>query len=226
MPEKHPAPFSHAEVAEAIRRAILGGDLAPGQRLVEADLTESFRASRSSIRSALMDLVHEGLIEHIPNRGARVRIVSIEEALQTSEVRMVVESICVSRAAEKITDDEIDSLRALAVEMKFRAENGDTGGFAELTNRLFHEYVRIADQPIAEEILLRLRDRNSRHRFRLTYRADRARVSLPFWLDIIDSICSRDSRRAVLALERRSASAQEAIKALAEEETVSPWQKS
>jgi len=217
---------NRAEIAEAIRHAIQRGDLVPGQRLVEADLGETFHASRTMIRYALVDLVHEGLIEHIPNRGARVRIVGLKEALQTAEVRTVVESICVEKAAERITDGEIEIFRQIGNEMKVRAESGDTAEFAELTHQLFHEYVRIADQPVAEEILIRLRDRNIRHRFRLSYRADRARVSLPLWLDIIDAICNRDPEAARLALGRRSKSAQEAMRALAKEDTVSPWQRS
>src|SRR6516162_1711111 len=185
-------PISREGVANAIRKGILNGELVPGQRLVEAELCESLGATRGSVRSAFVDLVHEGLLEHIPNRGARVRVVTIEEALQIAEVRLVVERLCVARAAERITDAEIDTLRTIGKEMKARAGKGDTVGFADLTHKLFHTYVRIADQPIAAEILVRLRDRNSRHRFRLTYRSDRAKISLPFWLDIIEGICARD----------------------------------
>jgi DNA-binding GntR family transcriptional regulator len=215
-----PKALSRSEVVEAIRKGILGGELVPGQRLVEAELCESFGASRGVVRSALMDLVHEELLEHIPNRGARVRVVSLQEALQISEVRMAVESLCVARAAEKITDKEIEVLRGIGNDLERRAEAGDTMGFAEATHQVFKTYVRIADQAIAEEILVRLRDRNTRHRFRLTYRSGRARVSLPFWLDIIDAICSRDPEAAQKALRRFAENVQEAMKALADDRTV------
>jgi DNA-binding GntR family transcriptional regulator len=210
-------PLSREGVADAIRKGILNGELVPGQRLVEAELCDSLNATRGSVRSAFVDLVHEGLLEHIPNRGARVRVVSIEEALQMVEVRLAVERLCVARAAEKITDAEIDTMRAIGEQMQLRAEKGDTVGFAELTHKLFLSYVRIADQPIAGEILIRLRDRNSRHRFRLTYRTDRAKISLPFWLDIINAICARDPEAAQRALERHSNNVMEAMKALAED---------
>jgi len=209
--------LSRSQVVEAIRKGILGAELVPGQRLVEAELCESLGASRGVVRSALVDLVHEGLLEHIPNRGARVRVVSLQEALQISEVRMAVESLCVAKAAVKITDKEIKVLHRIGEDLKHRADVGDTTGFAESTHQLFEHYVRIAAQPVAEEILVRLRDRNSRHRFRLTYRSDRARVSLPFWLDIISAICARDPGAAQEAIRHLAENVQEAMKTLAED---------
>lgn len=208
---------SRAAVGEAIRQGIQRGDLVSGQRLVETELCEALGASRGNVRAALMDLVHKGLLEHIPNRGARVRVVSLEEALQLAEVRMAVESLCVARAAERITDQQIDSLRAIAVRMKDRAKDGDAFGFAELTHDVFDMYVGIADQPVARDVLERLRALNSRHRFRLSYRADRARVALPYWLEIIDAICNRDPDAARQALHRHSHNVQEAMKALVDD---------
>lgn len=203
-------------MVEAIRQGIQAGELAPGQRLVEAELCESFGTTRGAVRLALMDLVREGLLEHIPNRGVRVRVVSLNEALQIAEVRLLVESFCIARAAEKVIDEEIQMLRSIGKRMQSLARRGDTLGYAELTHQLFLTYLRIADQPVAEEILIRLRDRNSRHQFRLIYRADRARVSLPFWLDIIEAICRRDPEGARQALARHAQNVQEAMKALAE----------
>ena len=218
--QKRPAALSREAVVEAIREGILKSDLAPGQRLVEAELCESLGASRGAVRAALMDLVHEGLVEQLLNRSARVRVVSLQEALHLAEGRMVVEGLCVARAAERITDQEIETMRATGKEMELRAEQDDAVGFAELTHKLFDHYVRIADQPVAAEILNRLRDRNSHHRFRLTYRADRPRVAMPLWRDIIDAICLRDPKGARKALERHANNVQEAMKALAEDRNI------
>ena len=214
-----PKNLSRGAVVDAIRQGILKDDLVPGQRLVEAELCDLLGATRGTVRAALMDLVHEGLVERIANRGARVRIVGLEEALQIAEVRLVVESLCVAKAAEKITAAEINHLRKLAGNLKDRAEHGDVSGFADLTHQVFETYLKIAKQPVAEEILERLRARNTRHRFRLTYRAGRARVALPYWLDLIDAICNRDPDGARKALRRHALNVQEAMKALAQEGT-------
>ena len=214
-----PKALSRAAVVEAIRQGILGDDLVPGQRLVEAELCELLGATRGTVRSALMDLANEGLVERIANRGARVPIVGLQEALQIAEVRLAVESLCVAKAAERITDKEIATLRGFAKQMKSRAEQDDVVGFADVTHQVFETYVRIAQQPVAAEVLARLRARNTRHRFRLTYRAGRARISLPYWLDVIDAICKRDPEGARQALQRHNDNVQETMKSMADERT-------
>src|SRR5262249_31794358 len=65
---------------EWLRSAIVGGRLQPNERLVEADLTRATGASRSAVRTALVRLAQEGLVEHERNRGARVRLVDEQEA--------------------------------------------------------------------------------------------------------------------------------------------------
>jgi DNA-binding GntR family transcriptional regulator len=222
----HPKAPSRAAVVDSIRQGILANDLAPGQRLVEAELCELLGASRGNVRAALMDLVHEGLVEHIANRGARVRIVGLEEALEIAEVREVVEALCVARAAERITDSEITEMRALAKEMEASAERGEVAHYADLTHKAFETYIRISGQPVAEEVLTRLRAQGARHRFRLTYRTGRAQVSLPYWLDIIDAICRRDPAEASSALHRHAANVREVMRALENEQAprrASPW---
>ena len=84
---------------ERLRTAITDGDLAPGARLVEADLVELFGVSRSNVRLAIDALAAEGMVELIPNRGARVRVVSTEEAVAITEARMVLESLIARKAA-------------------------------------------------------------------------------------------------------------------------------
>ena len=215
--DRHALPSREA-VVEAIRGRILRSDLVPGQRLVEAELCELLGASRGTIRTALMDLTHEGLVERIANRGARVRVVGLEEALQIAEVRMVVESLCVARAAERITDKEIKQMRGLADKLSERAAKNDIDGWSEMTHAIFQLYVRIADQPVAAEMLERLRARSTRHRFRLTYRVGRAQVATPLWLKIIDAICSRDPKGASTALERHARNVQDSMRAVAQDD--------
>jgi DNA-binding GntR family transcriptional regulator len=63
--------------------------MAPGQRLVEEELAGTLGVTRASLRAALFDLTAEGLVERIPNRGARVRTISVDEAVAIIECRMV-----------------------------------------------------------------------------------------------------------------------------------------
>jgi DNA-binding GntR family transcriptional regulator len=70
------------DVVERVRDAILIGELSPGQRLVEAELTERFAASRGTVRQALLHLEGLGLVTRERNRGARVRAITLEEAVE------------------------------------------------------------------------------------------------------------------------------------------------
>ena len=183
---------ARVDVADAIREGILAGDLVPGQRLVEAELCTTLGASRGAVRVALMDLAHEGLVERIANRGARVRVVSAEEAVQITEVRMALEILCAGKAAENATDEQIATLRELGAHLTTAGEDGDALAYSEFNQQLHREVISIADQPIAEEILNRLRARNVRHQFRLAFRPGRPQESLPLRLAVIDAIARHD----------------------------------
>jgi DNA-binding GntR family transcriptional regulator len=205
-------------IVDTIRRAILTGDFLPGDRLVEAELSQRFGASRGSVRSALIDLTHEGLVERIANRGARVRAVSVQEALEITEVRMAVEGLCAAKAAEKISDQEITELRSVGERMRRAVAEGDVSTYSEL-NQTLHERVRdISDQPVAAEVLTRLRARNVRHQFRLAQRPGRPQVSLVEHLAIIDEVCARSPDGAERAMRRHIGSVLEALQQTPDED--------
>jgi DNA-binding GntR family transcriptional regulator len=204
--------ITQADVVESVRRAILAGDLVPGQRLVEAELSESYGASRGAVRAALIDLTHEGLVERIANRGARVRIVSITEAMQITEVRMAIEGLCGRKAAEAVTPDDIAELRARGEAMVEAVEGADVVTYSGLNQQLHERIIALAHQPVAAELLARLRARNVRHQFRLAYRAGRPQVSLPQHLAIIDGVCRRDPDAAEAAVRAHLTSVIEALR--------------
>jgi DNA-binding GntR family transcriptional regulator len=177
---------------DALRAAMLNGDVAPGQRLVEAELAETFGVTRASVRAALIDLTAERLVERIPNRGARVRVVSIEEAVAITECRMVLEGLCAAKAAENVTDDQIDALHQIDVQMRAAVDEGEPMKYSAL-NRELHRMVReISAQPVATDLLQGLQSQIVRHQFRLALRAGRPQVSLPEHLAIIEAISRRD----------------------------------
>ena len=206
--------MTQAAVAEAVRQGIMGGDLAPGQRLVEAELCAQLGASRGHVRAALVDLEYEGLVERIANRGARVRLASLREALQIAEVRLEVENLCVARAAERISDAEMRELRDSARRLQEPRTLADVRGFARVANRIFASCLRIAAQPVAEEVLLRLHARNSGQRFRLLDQPGRTQIAAASWLQLVEAICSRQPDAAQRALRELACSAQEAMRSL------------
>ena len=200
-------------VVAAIRDAIVRGEFVPNQRLVEADLSAQFAASRASVRSALIELTNEGLVERVQNRGARVRAVSLAEAVEISEVRMMLESLCAAKAAERITDAEIAELRELGESMRAAVASGDVVGYSGFNQRLHRRVREIGGQQTAAQVLERLRGQSVRHQFRLAMRPGRPQVSLPEHLAIIDAICAH---HPVEAAEAARVHLQSVIEALRE----------
>ena len=196
----------------ALRDALARGDLAPGQRLIEGELAADYGVTRASVRAALIDLTAEGLVERIPNRGARVRVVSVEEAVAITECRMVLEGLCAARAAQLATDGEIESLAVLSTQMRTAVTEGEPVKYSEY-NRDLHRRVReIAAQPVANAVLDRLNAQLIRHQFRLSLRPGRPQVSLQEHLAIIDAITRRDPTAAEAAARAHLASVIEALK--------------
>jgi DNA-binding GntR family transcriptional regulator len=109
-----PAPLVRSAgdlAAEQIRLAILDGRLAPGRRLKESDVAQAFRMSRTPVRDALRRLERDGLVVQAPNRGATVRRLTADELRDTYEVRALLEGHAARRAAEAITEAQLDALR-------------------------------------------------------------------------------------------------------------------
>ena len=195
----------------ALRTALLDGDLAPGQRLVEGELAETFGVSRASVRAALIDLTADGLVERIPNRGARVRVVSIEEAVAITECRMALEGLCAAKAALAVSDEQIGVLTGLGEQMRAAVAGGDPMKYSAL-NRELHRLVReYAAQPVATELLDRLNAQIVRHQFRLSLHPGRPQVSLPEHLAIIDGIAARDPAAAEAAARAHLSSVIQAL---------------
>jgi DNA-binding GntR family transcriptional regulator len=177
---------SHAHAA--VRQAILSGEYPPGQRLVEEDLAAVFKVTRASLRAVLLDLTAEGLVERIPNRGARVRAVSTAEAVAITECRMALEALCAGKAAQVISAAEGASLRELGMRMSAAVEDGDPVKYSAL-NAEVHRRVRdISGQYIAVSMLERLNAQLVRFQYQIALRPGRPRQSLGEHLAIIEAV--------------------------------------
>lgn len=197
---------ARAHALAALRHAILAGDVAPGQRLVEEELAGTLGVTRQSLRAALLDLTAEGLVERIPNRGARVRIVSTDEAVAITECRMALEALCAAKAAQRITDDEAAALRELGESLKRSVAEGNHLKYSELNRELHRRIGVISGQQVAVGLLERLHGQLVRHQFQLALRPGRPEVSLPEHLAIAYAVADRRPEEAGRAVREHLAS--------------------
>lgn len=184
------------QVADAIRRALVRGDLAPGQRLVESEVGASYGVGRAVVREALRLLASDGVVEIEPHRAARVRLVSLPEAIEIAEVRVAVESMVASRAAERVTPAQADELRDIGRRMREAVEAFDPLGYSELNERLHVRITEIADHGTAAAIIERLRLQLVRYNMRLSLEPGRPLVTLVDHEKVIEAIASGDSAAA------------------------------
>jgi len=193
------SPSGRALAEQGLRTAITAGDLAPGARLVEADLVDLFGVSRSNVRLAIDALVAEGLVERIPNRGARVRVVTSEEAVAITEARMALEALIARKAAARASEEDAERLRAHLGLMRGAVETGDLLEYSALIQQL-HGMIRdLAAQPVAAGLIDRLQAQLVRHQFRLSLRPGRPQVSLSGLTALVEAIVDRDPDRAEAA---------------------------
>ena len=188
-------------VYEQLQAAIIEGDLAPGTPLRHQDLSEAFGVSLIPIREAIRKLEMERLVESIPNRGARVAPISIDDLQDAYATRIAVEGEALRKAFPNIGPEHLAEMRAWRDEMVARVRRRDIA-FYELHQRLHFGLYELSDSPWlihTIEILWRHTERYRRLAARL-----KPFVELRDDLHghVLDAIESGDVEGAVTALHR------------------------
>ena len=117
-------------VVESIINGVMKGHYAPGQRLIASDLAEDFDVSRAPVREALHVLAGEGVVDLIPNRGARIRKLPTSELVAFLEFTEAILVLGIRRAMEHIHDPENQALMAAAFQrIEQAAERRDPASF-------------------------------------------------------------------------------------------------
>lgn len=107
LPRASAAQPLREQVITALRQAIMEFRLKPGQRLVERELIEALRVSRTTVREALRELASEGLVTVVPQKGAMVSAPTVAEALDFYDVRASLEALVVERFVGRASPSQI-----------------------------------------------------------------------------------------------------------------------
>jgi DNA-binding GntR family transcriptional regulator len=140
------------EVSSRIRRALLTGELRPGQRIKEVRLAEALGVSRPTLRESLQQLIHEGALVQVPYKGIHVAQPTLEELRDVAEVRMPLETMAALRLSRDPQGPAMDGVRK-ALEVHLVAiESGDDLE-AHVTHLAFHEAIwELAASPTLRKI--------------------------------------------------------------------------
>lgn len=131
----------HQPLVRALREAIVTGDLRPGDRLVERDISQRTGMSRGPVREALRHLEQEGLVVSYPYRGTEVAGISQEEVEQVLvPIRLTLERFAFRHALPRMTDEDFGRLALVVEEMRGAAREESLPGVVDADVR-FHELV-------------------------------------------------------------------------------------
>ncbi|MFD5426669.1 GntR family transcriptional regulator [Streptomyces sp. NPDC127084] len=128
------------QVLQALRTALVGGQMTPGEVYSAPALAERFGVSATPVREAMQQLATEGAVEVVPNRGFRVIERDARELAELAEVRALIEVPVLLRLARTVPAARWGELRPLADATAQAAATGDRAVYAE-SDRAFHRAI-------------------------------------------------------------------------------------
>ncbi|MBB3903808.1 GntR family transcriptional regulator [Methylobacterium brachythecii] len=167
----------HGEVLERLRDFIVEGNLSPGARVPERLLCERFGISRTPLREALKVLAFEGLIDLLPNRGARVRRIGERELTELFDVMGGLEALAGRLACEKISEEAFAALERLHHEMYGHYLRRDLHGYFACNQAIHDAIVAAADNEPLRTTYANFAGRLRRTRYAANLDDDRDRWS-------------------------------------------------
>ncbi len=185
---------------DEIREAIVTGRLQPNERLVEADLARALGVGRTAVRTALARLEQEGLVQHVRNRGARVRLVDEREAVEILEARAVLEGLIARKAAVRARAEDVAELRQILTEMRQLLDAGDLLGASDENAILHRRLIEIADHSTAAGLISTLKSQMVRFQYRTILVPGRSERSYAEHTAIVDAIAAGDGDAAERAM--------------------------
>lgn len=207
-----------AETAyERLYADITGGRLQPNERLIELDLAHELGTSRAAVRDALIRLEQEGLVKREPNRGARVRLVSEEEAVEILEARMALESVAVRRAASNCMPEDVADLRLILAEMESRWERGDLLAASDMNGQFHRRLIEMANHATISKLLRVLNSQMVRFQYRTILTPGRPTHSLAEHKAILEAVEAGDPATAEKAMRTHLSHVTEALRQAAAE---------
>ena len=186
----------HGEILLRLRDYVVEGHIPDGARVPERQLCEMFGISRTPLREALKVLAAEGLIELLPNRGARIRQLSQRDLEELFDVMAGLESLAGRLACEAITDEEIIAIEQLHYEMYGHYLHRDMHGYFQANQRIHESIVAAARNETLKTAYANFAGRIRRVRYSANFARKRQR-----WAEAM-----REHEAILDALRRRAAS--------------------
>jgi DNA-binding GntR family transcriptional regulator len=147
------------QVVEVLREAIIGGELQPGERVVESRIAKELGISQAPVREALALLERQGLVVKVHNRGTFVSRLHGRELRELFTLRAVLDAFSARLAAERATDKDIKALRGLLVRMRTAETSGDVAKLTDAHLQLHEAIYRMSGHELLTDIFAQIHPR-------------------------------------------------------------------
>jgi DNA-binding GntR family transcriptional regulator len=182
-------------VYDQLRRAIVSGEMVPGERLDQKLIADTLGVSTMPLRQALMRLAEQHLIEIRPHHGAVVAPLTVEGFDELYAMRSAMESMVARRAADHVTPDVVVALKDLYESQVSAVESGQYFEYVELDRQFHSTLYGCAQMSRALHLIEELRDSSDRYiRWYVAHR-QRGSESLKEHQRIIKAATSRDAEK-------------------------------
>lgn len=183
-------------VFNTLRKAILKGELKPGERLMEIALAERLGVSRTPVREAMRKLELEGLVVMIPRRGAQVANITERDLNDVLEVRIALENLAIEKACDRMTEEELTQLWETEKMFERTMTEGNLVKLAE-ADVAFHEAIyAAADNRRLSQVLNNLREQIYRYRVEYLKDEETRNLLVEEHRELYEAIRSRDVQKA------------------------------
>jgi DNA-binding GntR family transcriptional regulator len=189
-------------VTNRLRAMIVEGALAPGVRLNERILCEQLAVSRTPLREAFKTLAVEGLIELLPNRGAVVAQMSIEDIEQTFEVMSALEGLSGQLACQRITDDQVAEIKALHYEMLAAHARRDLTSYYRINHSIHDRINAAANNAVLTATYLQINQRIQSLRFRSNFNQEKWDFAVKEHGAMLEALERRDGEALRILLQQ------------------------
>lgn len=183
-------------VAETLRESIVNGTLKPGERLMEIQLAEELGVSRTPVREAIRKLELEGFVIMIPRRGTYVADLSIKDINEVFEIRTSLDVLAAGLAVERITEDELEQLERLLVEIGELIEGNDIERIVEVDSQFHDVLYKASRNDRLVGIINNLREQFTRFRSISFQYPGRMKVSVEEHRRLVEAIADRNTELA------------------------------
>jgi DNA-binding GntR family transcriptional regulator len=181
------------QIVDHIRRAIFSGKFIPGSKLKEKEISDWLDVSRMPVREAFRILEAQGLMEIEPNKGAKVRLISLEDLEEIYEARILLEVYCLRKFINLITDQDLLAIEEICNKMEDAINQMDPLSYFDHSFSFHEYYITHCQNKLLESVFLRMENSIRCLQFSLDKKPEFYRKSLKEHRQILKALRAKDA---------------------------------